>query len=580
MIGQEYFDVRSRLGNALYALSTLSAEAGGDADHGTVLQNLVSSLKDPFVFVITGEVNVGKSTFLNALFGADFSRTGVIPTTDKILFFKHGDVVRHVPVSRTLEEVYVPADFLKDFHIVDTPGTNSIESQHQEITEKFVPMADLVIFVFSAMNPWGASAWQFLDKVHKHWMRNVIFVLQQCDLRSQGEIDVILQYMRQLCQQRYQREFPIYPVSAKKAYLARSSGIDRERLLADSGFENLEKHISRSLGAAGARVGKMGNALRIAQEILGTMRGKTEGRVITREEKEAALDTIESTLRGQEERNRSKLAPAVEATGSEFARVSDLLMSHLRTLLTPGMAMRSVFKEKRHIKGCDETLQEEVRQPAVLRWEHAVTIIEDDVNYSAAYFNTAMRHEIKVQMKEEVRPDPEYWRPHQRRFLDRVKEHLGTQLGSLRIEDEVTPVLKLTRRRAHMFLLILMLTLAGAGVAAWQGLLPLAGGVAVVGFLTCVALWSANGRSLKALCVSVKDKLSRTRPSLENKLNTIVQEELHQHYENFYRPLQPAREKLDEQRKRHSSVHDQVASLTKVFNALDSDLRELASQKS
>jgi len=579
MIGQEYFDVRSRLGTALYALSSLSAETGGDQEHGQILQNLVNSLKDPFVFVVAGEVNVGKSTFLNALFGDDFSRTGVVPTTDKIYFFKHGPTVRHVPISRTLEEVYVPAEFLRDFHIVDTPGTNSVESEHQEITERFVPMADLVIFVFSAMNPWGASAWQFLDKVHKHWMRNVIFVLQQCDLRSAEEIDAILQYMRQLCRQRYERDFPIYPVSAKKAYLSRSSGIDRERLLAESGFENLERDISRSLGTAGARIGKMANALRISGDILAGMRLKSQGRSTTREEKSTALEAIENSLHSQEERSAGKLAPAVEATGSEFARVSDLLVTYLRSLLTPGMALQSIFKEKRHVGGCDETLLNEVRQPAILRWEHAVSIIEDDVNHSATYFGTAMRHELKVQLKEEVRADAAYWQPQQRRFLDHVKEQLRLQVGGLGIEAEITPVFTQTRSRARWLVFVLLLTLAGAGAAAWQGLWPVAGGVGALGLLICMGLWFANVRQLAETCKAVKDKLTHTRPTLEHKLTAVVKEELHQHYEVFLRQIHPARDKLGEQRLRQASLHDQVINLSRTFEELENDIRELTTQK-
>jgi len=181
MIGEAYFDLRSRLGKDLFQLAQVVRENGGTADDVQILENLVAGLNDPFVFVVVGEVNVGKSTFLNALFGAEFSRTGVVPTTDKIYFFKHGPVVQSTPIAPTVEEVRVPCDFLKNFHVVDTPGTNSVESEHQQITERFVPAADLVVFVFSALNPWGASAWQFLEKVHRQWMRHVIFVLQQSD---------------------------------------------------------------------------------------------------------------------------------------------------------------------------------------------------------------------------------------------------------------------------------------------------------------------------------------------------------------------------------------------------------------
>jgi GTPase Era involved in 16S rRNA processing len=179
MIGDDYFELRSRIGTDLLALAAALRETGGDAESAAIIDNLIASLKEPFVFVVAGEVNVGKSSFLNALFGQDFSTTGVMPTTDKILFFKHGQEHQIVPVTPTLDEVHAPVDFLRDFHIVDTPGTNSIENEHQQITERFVPIADLVIFVFSAMNPWGASAWQFLEKVHREWMRHVVFVLQQ-----------------------------------------------------------------------------------------------------------------------------------------------------------------------------------------------------------------------------------------------------------------------------------------------------------------------------------------------------------------------------------------------------------------
>lgn len=191
MIGDDYFNLRSRIGTELLALGAALREAPGAEGAGeaaAILDNLLASLKEPFVFVVVGEVNTGKSTFLNALFGQDFSKTGVMPTTDKVLYFKHGPETKLTPVTPTLVEVQAPADFLRDFHIVDTPGTNSIDSEHQLITERFVPVADLVLFVFSAMNPWGASAWQFLEKVHREWMRNVVFVLQQSDLRSPEEI--------------------------------------------------------------------------------------------------------------------------------------------------------------------------------------------------------------------------------------------------------------------------------------------------------------------------------------------------------------------------------------------------------
>src|SRR5690349_17575955 len=111
MIGDAYFHFRERLGTDLFKLAQLVQTHGGSTDDGQILANLIAILNDPFVFVVVGEVNVGKSTFLNALFGSEFSRTGVMPTTDKIHFFKHGPVHATLPLTPTINEVRVPLDF-------------------------------------------------------------------------------------------------------------------------------------------------------------------------------------------------------------------------------------------------------------------------------------------------------------------------------------------------------------------------------------------------------------------------------------------------------------------------------------
>ena len=335
MIGDDYFELRSRIGTDLLALAAALHESGGDAESAAILENLIASLKEPFVFVVVGEVNVGKSTFLNALFGQDFSSTGVVPTTGKILFFRHGEKHHVSSVSPTLDEVYAPVDFLRDFHIVDTPGTNSVENEHQLITERFVPIADLVIFVFSAMNPWGASAWQFLEKVHREWMRHVIFVLQQSDLRSPEEIQVITDYMGQLTRQRFGRDFPLFAVSAKKAFLARNAGIERERLLQDSGFHALEAHISTIVRHNAARLNKLAGTMRLARQILDGMRERYVAGMRLAKRKMAVLQELQTEREMQVDRTLKKILPALDATERDYhesvMRVAGLASDALTT---------------------------------------------------------------------------------------------------------------------------------------------------------------------------------------------------------------------------------------------------------
>ena len=142
MIGDDYFTIRAQLGTALFSLQTLAGDLDSPPETISTLHQLQQSLREPFLFVVVGEVKAGKSSLLNAIFGREFCKVDVLPATDRIYVFKYGEEERTVHVSDRLAECYRNAGFLRDFNIVDTPGTNTIVAEHQTITEQFIPIAD------------------------------------------------------------------------------------------------------------------------------------------------------------------------------------------------------------------------------------------------------------------------------------------------------------------------------------------------------------------------------------------------------------------------------------------------------
>jgi GTPase SAR1 family protein len=577
MIGQDYFDLRSRLGAALYALRGLVMEGAASLDHAAILENLVHSLKDPFVFVVTGEVNAGKSTFLNALFGAEFSKTGFMPTTDKIMFFKHGESVRHNMVSDTLEEVFVPAEFLRDFHVVDTPGTNSVASGHQDITERFVPLADLVLFVFSAVNPWGASAWQFLEKIHHQWMRNVIFILQQCDLREPEEVSVILDYMKQLSRQRFGREFPIFPVSAKKAYLARSSGLDQERLLADSGFSHLEERISAIIAGGGARLAKIANTMRIAQQTLNSLREQNNTRVSHREQKSNALAAISASLEAQNARTLAKLADTVDVTEQDFQREAGQSLTQLRGHLTARAALGSAWKERRSADALEKDLAARVRTASQPHWDRAAAILEDDIGNAAGLMGARLAETVKAQLSDDPRPSSSYWQAQKRRFLSRITGVVQRCSETFSTEESLPGVLARSRRLAWWQIVTLVLAVVGAGFCA-ESKNWIAGAIVLgLGVLLWPVLWIINGRQLRQYVRDLETKCAAAERELREKLTTLMQEETRSLYGELSKILQPLQEKLGEQQRRHDGLTTQINDLTRTFSELEAKLGSMGS---
>lgn len=562
MIGDEYFQLRARLSAELQALSEAIRDLGGDREAQAITDNLLASLKEPFVFVVVGEVNVGKSTFLNALFGHDFSQTGVMPTTEKILFFKHGPAAQAVPLTQTLVEVQVPCEFLRDFHIVDTPGTNSIESEHQEITERFVPVSDLVIFVFSAMNPWGASAWQFLDKVHKHWMRNVIFVLQQCDLRTSEEVQVITDYMRQLSQQRYGQEFPLFAVSGQRAFRARL--LEDAEGLAASGFPPLEAHISTLVGRNTARLNKLASTVRLARQLLAGLQEQTVREARQASRTAAVLQEFLVEREMQVDRTLKKVLPALDATERDYQESC----VRVAGLADDALALRQAFRrppaeqEERRSESLDHRLFQDILQRNGDRWRQVGIILEEDYLQYDRFLHAQGRGSLfPADEPLPAQADPEI----RRLFAAHVDSTLRRFVLALNLDEVIEPGRAKARRRARWLPRLLIVLLAGAAVAGYfEG--PL--GVALAagaGLLLAAAAVLLTHLALHEARVRLVQRLEQSSETLREMLANQVRTDVEALFARFLPLLAPAREQ--------AGRHEQFASArTERLQALEQSL--------
>src|SRR5918998_1914058 len=54
-----------------------------------LLRRTLSDMGDPFLLVVVGEYNSGKSAFLNALLGEEVEKESTLPTTGQVTLFKH-----------------------------------------------------------------------------------------------------------------------------------------------------------------------------------------------------------------------------------------------------------------------------------------------------------------------------------------------------------------------------------------------------------------------------------------------------------------------------------------------------------
>ncbi len=178
------------------------------------VDELLATLEDLFTIVIVGEFNAGKSSLINALFGVKLRTEGPIPVDDRISILRFGEHEAQKTLSDFVVEQFYPIEFLRHITLVDTPGTNSIVQRHQEITEDFVPRADLVLFVTSIDRPLSESERRFLEYI-REWGKKVVFVLNKIDTKPEEEIVQVVDYLRANTRTIFGFEPAIYPVSTK-----------------------------------------------------------------------------------------------------------------------------------------------------------------------------------------------------------------------------------------------------------------------------------------------------------------------------------------------------------------------------
>lgn len=568
-LGQNYFKTRSKLGSAVYALTKLGEQAGVNPARLKILQNLMANLKDPFLFVVVGEVNAGKSTVLNALFGSDFCSAGVLPTTDRIAYFKHGKEAHEFEASDTLMELYRPEEFLKDFNIVDTPGTNSIETGHQRITEHFLPMADLVMFVFSVTNPWGASAWDLLDRIHHQWKKKIVFVLQQCDLRTDEEVNAILEHLQKTAAHRFGQYFPTFAISAKQALMSRTSGLQNEELWAKSNFAPMEQFISDVVESSETRLTKLVNAWRGACYVLGEVKGKlATANEIIRADNEL-LSGLEQAAEAQEKRTQGKFEPLFEAFDKSYMaaglQAEPLLESRFRVFAslmphgkTPeeieGLIFATTMKAvRRNIADGADAVQDDVS----MLWERIAAEMKEHFN-------------LQLSVGESGVPD---WSQANQRIRESVETRTSEGLKHLRLKEDIGKALRTRTRMLWTFLTLSLGAGVAGGVCSFLDLKPwdlAAFGTAGVSLLLLAALGNRSVNKIRRL---FSDRMEARRETLQMAQREAFREGVSGFYEDFIRLFEPLRSVCHEHRQKYEPQLESIANLEKLLTELEQILR-------
>lgn len=279
----------------LTALQTTLARYQAAAEDQQALERSVRQLDELFLLVIVGEFNSGKSTFINALVGRELLEEGVTPTTTRIQRLRWGDSEERSAGADGIYEIAAPIDLLRHLQIVDTPGTNALDREHEAITRDFVPRSDLVLFVTSADRPFTESERAFIESI-REWGKKLVLVVNKTDiLRDDEERRKVESFVEENAKRLLGTTPEIFAVSARRALAAKLDG-GNARQLGSSRFPPLERYLVETLDEEERVRLKLLNPLGIAAKLADRYLGLAADRLELLEGDFTTLDRIDAQL--------------------------------------------------------------------------------------------------------------------------------------------------------------------------------------------------------------------------------------------------------------------------------------------
>ncbi|MBN8460974.1 MAG: 50S ribosome-binding GTPase [Verrucomicrobia bacterium] len=543
MLGERYFTNRQRLAHLITATEALGVETGTQLAEALPTREPGGALGPPFLFVVCGETNAGKSAFFNGLFGELICPMSNLPETDRVVWYRFGDPASDTEVTPLLREAYRPIPLLKDFNLIDTPGLQAAPTEASRIAERLVGAADALFVVVPVNNPWGAPAWNLISRLPPEALDRVILIVQQCDRADAADLGVIQGHLKDLAVKRVGRELPVFTVSAKLAYDAKHAGEKNTDRMVSSGYLALEAFLSQRVFTTPGRV-----------ELLGKWRGQAAG----------ALRLIEDRLDAQGRGMRQHGAFLQEVEG-EIVRLREHFIGRL----------------PQHLKSVAEVFQLESvgvarflrRRLGVFRSLFRVLVGDQTSQAVEAEFIERMKSTVEAVAKQDGDEVVAVCRGHRAELDRRVRDQMGVELGegagceeglerarawfvervgrvaregigNLKVRNQLGKDLLLRNHALKSFVFVTLLLVTAAGVCGalavpWVpfGLLGAAGAFFLAGLLVA---WLARRR----VVADFQERMLDTCGGFASTLKSDYEEALRVVFQEYLETLAPIRRHL------------------------------------
>jgi len=397
-VQEEIREKRSSIKAVGTAIADIAKRFETDEDTRKRLARQIDHVNENFLFVIIGEVNAGKSSFVNALLHAPICATSHDICTQEVQKISYGhseEIIRDTQEHITKRSF--PAEILKEITIVDTPGTNSRELDHQVITENFIPLCNLVVFVFQVDNIHVQSAWDLFGKIKDAWTKKVIFVLTKADRYSEEEINNYSGTLRKYALESGVENPVLFVTSAK---------LEDEGKSQESGFDQIRAYINEHVLDTAAHE-KISEDVKVLRKLLADIEGEFDLRQEKLDQDVAARQRIDDLMVEKEKLAFSNIDGLATRCMANYDRQTEATLSELGDGIgffkLTFKSIRSIFGGETTKKWLEELSTNHVKQlndstNRIL--QDGVDAIKSDITYMVV----GVKNELDALNQAEVKP--------------------------------------------------------------------------------------------------------------------------------------------------------------------------------
>lgn len=301
-IRREQFELLNKL------LDTLARVDDFPEDQMEQVRDAVFHADHPFLLTLVGPFSSGKSSVINALLGEIVLEVGPVPTTDHIAILRYGPTIQKTRVG-DVSTIFYPAELLERLSLVDTPGLESVFREHDDLTQRFLHRADIVLLVMIATQVLTAGNLEFMQHL-KEYGKRLIIVVNQIDLLEPQDQAIVSDFVTEQSRIHLGIEPILWLVSSKQAMAAFASTPRDEIIWDESGFANIEEYLEETLDDAERVRQKLETPLQVAQNASHeALRRVREGQAALGEHKKT-VDNIEAQILASEKERQKVIEKA------------------------------------------------------------------------------------------------------------------------------------------------------------------------------------------------------------------------------------------------------------------------------